>query len=87
MIGVYFSGTGNSKYALEFFLSKYDKTAKAYTIEDKNITSYIKNNEEYIKKVKDSLYDKLAEPIAEFNKIISLFENMKWYIYCKYCEN
>ena len=45
------------------------------------------NNEEYIKKVKDSLYDKLAEPIAEFNKIISLFENMKWYIYCKYCEN
>lgn len=35
------------------------------------------NNEEYIKKVKDSLYDKLAEPIAEFNKIISLFENMK----------
>ena len=48
MVGIYFSGTGNSKYALEFFLSKYDKTAKAYTIEDKNITSHIKNNEEII---------------------------------------
>ena len=32
------------------------------------------DNEEYIKKVKDSLYDKLAGPIAEFNKIILLFE-------------
>ena len=46
MVGIYFSGTGNSKYALEFFLSKYDRTAKAYSIEDKNITTYIKNNKE-----------------------------------------
>ena len=25
MIGIYFSGTGNSRYALEVFLSKYDE--------------------------------------------------------------
>ena len=48
MIGIYFSGTGNSKYALEFFLSKYDKTAKAYSIEDKNIKNNIKDNKEII---------------------------------------
>lgn len=48
MIGIYFSGTGNSKYALEFFLSKYDKTAKAYSIEDKNIKNNIKHNKEII---------------------------------------
>ena len=29
MIGIYFSGTGNSRYALELFLKKYDETAKA----------------------------------------------------------
>lgn len=48
MIGIYFSGTGNSKYALEFFLKKYDKTAKAYTIEDKNVINHIKNTQELI---------------------------------------
>ena len=49
-----------------------------YILTDTNFKSEVyTNNEEYIKKVKDSLYDKLAEPIAEFNKIIPLFENMK----------
>ncbi len=46
-----------------------------YILTDTNFKSEVyTNNEEYIKKVKDSLYDKLAEPIAEFNKIILLFE-------------
>lgn len=48
MLGIYFSGTGNSRYALEFFLGKYDKTAKAYAIEDENIVSHIKDNEELV---------------------------------------
>ena len=49
-----------------------------YILTDTNFKSEVyTNNEEYIKKVKDSLYDKLVEPIAEFNKKISLFENMK----------
>lgn len=48
MLGIYFSGTGNSRYALEFFLGKYDKTAKAYAIEDENIVSRIKDNEELV---------------------------------------
>ena len=48
MLGIYFSGTGNSRYALEVFLGKYDKTAKAFVIEDKNIAGYIKDNEEIV---------------------------------------
>lgn len=46
MTGIYFSGTGNSRYAVETFLKKYDETARAYSIEDKNITRYIKGSEE-----------------------------------------
>lgn len=46
MTGIYFSGTGNSRYAVETFLKKYDETARAYSIEDKNITQYIKDSEE-----------------------------------------
>lgn len=48
MIGIYFSGTGNSRYALELFLGKYDEAAKAFAIETENIDSYIKNNEEIV---------------------------------------
>ncbi|MDE5967064.1 MAG: EFR1 family ferrodoxin, partial [Lachnospiraceae bacterium] len=48
MIGIYFSGTGNSRYALETFLGKYDETARAYAIEDENIASYIRDSEEII---------------------------------------
>lgn len=48
MIGIYFSGTGNSRYALETFLEKYDKTAKAYAIDDSSIDDYIKQNEEIV---------------------------------------
>ena len=37
MIGIYFSGTGNSRYAAELFCREYDKDAIAYTIEDDNV--------------------------------------------------
>lgn len=46
MLGIYFSGTGNSKYALETFLGQYDESAKIFAIEDENIVSHIKSNEE-----------------------------------------
>lgn len=48
MIGIYVSGTGNSKYALERFLCKYDETAKAYAVEDERMTELIKQNEEIV---------------------------------------
>ena len=34
MVGIYFSGTGNSKYAAELFCKEYDKGSCAYSIED-----------------------------------------------------
>ena len=46
MLGIYFSGTGNSQYALETFLGQYDESAKIFAIEDENIVSHIKSNEE-----------------------------------------
>ncbi len=46
MLGIYFSGTGNSRYALEIFLGKYDETTKAFAIGDENIVHYIKDNED-----------------------------------------
>lgn len=48
MIGIYFSGTGNSRHAVEVFLKKYDESAKAYSIEDANITKYIEDNKELV---------------------------------------
>lgn len=46
MLSIYFSGTGNARYALETFLGKYDESAKVFAIEDENIISHIKSNEE-----------------------------------------
>ena len=37
MVGIYFSGTGNSRYAAELFCREYDKDAIAYTIEDDDV--------------------------------------------------
>ena len=45
MVGIYFSGTGNSKYAAERFCSEYDKAAKVFSIEDGNLLRAVKNEE------------------------------------------
>lgn len=48
MIGIYFSGTGNSRYALEVFLQFYDTDAKAFSIEDDSVIEEIKAQEEIV---------------------------------------
>lgn len=45
MVGIYFSGTGNSRYAAKMFCSEYDKTAKVFSIEDDNVTQAVRNEE------------------------------------------
>ena len=45
MVGIYFSGTGNSRYAVEFFCKEYDEAAKAFSIEDDNVIQAVKNEE------------------------------------------
>lgn len=38
MVGIYFGGTGNFRYAAELFCNEYDEGTKAFSIEDDNIT-------------------------------------------------
>ena len=45
MIGLYFSGTGNSRYILEQFCDEYEKDTKIYSIEDESAIEAIKNEE------------------------------------------
>ncbi len=48
MIGIYFSGTGNSKYALEVFLKEYDNGSAMFSIEDKNLIEHLNNYDEIV---------------------------------------
>lgn len=45
MVGVYFSGTGNTKYCVEKFIRENEKSANIISIEDLNVIEEIKNNE------------------------------------------
>ncbi|MBY2476631.1 EFR1 family ferrodoxin [Clostridioides difficile] len=48
MIGIYFSGTGNSRYCVEKFLQEYDETANSYSIEDSELLKHIHNHEDIV---------------------------------------
>lgn len=48
MIGLYFSGTGNSKYCVETFLQEYDSCAKAFSIEEKQVLERIAKQEDIV---------------------------------------
>ena len=45
MVGIYFSGTGNSKHAVEVFCREYDENSKAYSIEDGSAIMAVKEAE------------------------------------------
>jgi len=48
MIGIYFSGTGNSKYCIEKFLQLYDNTAIAFSMEDNELLNQIDKHKDII---------------------------------------
>lgn len=48
MIGIYFSGTGNSKYCIEKFLQEYDSGAKAFSIESEELLIKIREHENLV---------------------------------------
>ena len=48
MIGIYFSGTGNSKYALEIFLREYNNNSVMFSIEDENLIEQISYHDEIV---------------------------------------
>lgn len=45
MLGIYFSGTGDSKYAAELFCNECDKTAEVFSIEDEAVVDAVKEND------------------------------------------
>lgn len=48
MLGIYFSGTGNSKYALDVFLQQYNNGSVIFSIEDESLIEQISNHDELI---------------------------------------
>lgn len=48
MIGIYFSGTGNSKYCIEKFLQEYDAAARAFSIEDDELSEQIDKHKDIV---------------------------------------
>ena len=48
MVGIYLSGTGNTKHCIEKLLSLLDENAKAIPIEDENARKAIENNDTII---------------------------------------
>ena len=45
MTGIYFSGTGNSRYAAEFFCRDFYEDSKVLSIEDPDVVSEIKRSD------------------------------------------
>lgn len=48
MVGIYFSGTGNTKYILEFFLIKSTKDYKIVSIEESNAIDELREAKEIV---------------------------------------
>ncbi len=48
MIGVYFSGTGNTKHCLEYLLNLLDKNAVSYSIENENVKNAIQSCDDIV---------------------------------------
>ena len=48
MIGIYFSGTGNSRYALEVFIREYGNNSVLFSIEDINLIEHINSHDEIV---------------------------------------
>lgn len=48
MLGLYFSGTGNSKYCIERFLQEYDPKTEAFSIEDEELPKKIEQHKELV---------------------------------------
>lgn len=80
MVGIYFSGTGNSKYALEVFLREYDLNSKAFSIEDDNAIKSIKEHKEIIFSypVQYSTVPKILRDFIKENN--TLWQNKKVFI-------
>ena len=48
MVGVYFSGTGNTKFCVEYVLNRLDSCGTAYAIESDRVTAAVKSSDEIV---------------------------------------
>lgn len=48
MIGVYFSGTGNTKHSVEMFVRECEPTGRTFSIETENVVKEICANNEIV---------------------------------------
>ena len=48
MTGIYFSGTGNTKFCVDKFLKEYDYSKNSFSIEDNEALEKIKNDNEIV---------------------------------------
>ena len=48
MTGIYFSGTGNTKFCVDKFLKEYDCSKNSFSIEDSEALERIKNDDEIV---------------------------------------
>lgn len=82
MIGVYFSGTGNSKFCVETFVKAYDNNAKCIAIEDEACVDWIKSEKNIVFGY-PTYYSNLPKIVHDFienNK--TLFAHKNIFIIC-----
>lgn len=80
MLGVYFSGTGNTKYCVETFVKESLEKADVMSIEDADVLNAIKENEFIVfgYPIYFSNAPKIVRDFIEHNK--DIFKNKKIYI-------
>lgn len=80
MIGIYFSGTGNSRYILDLFLKKMGKDYKIFSIEDIDVETKLQEANDIViaYPIYYSSMPKIMDDFLEKN--IELFRNKKVFI-------
>ncbi|MDO5291931.1 MAG: EFR1 family ferrodoxin [bacterium] len=80
MVGIYFSGTGNTKFCLERFVTKADPEAKVISISDPGVSKEIKENECIVFGY-PIYFSNLPKIVRDFiDRYKELFRNKKIYI-------
>ena len=80
MIGIYFSGTGNSRYATELFCREYDKDSRVFSIEDDDVFESVKGADliVFAYPVQFSTVPKIVRDFASDNR--ELWKNKKVFV-------
>ena len=82
MLGIYFSGTGNSKRAAEVFCAEYDKSTRVLSIEDDSVIEAVKKEDELVFSypVQYSTVPKILRDFIAENK--DLWNDKKVFVIC-----